>query len=800
MPSPFFMGHGGFQGYGANGWWHYTPIIIPANGGPLRAVSFFWGASSVAGDTVRIAVYKGGAAIDDTTGATLIEDFGIQTAAGSVGAVYLPLTTPESVSEGDIVWIAVMSEESAGSTYLQAPSSVGLGDFEGGRRVFADTPTTTVAPATLGGPYSATSITPRGGIVLDYPAGYRIWVGQNAGNRLAVGETITNTAPSLFVDFTTPALSDMADGDIGTIYWHGGTSNSLANGVGRGFRLRRSGSDLLLEGFLAVTNSPQFTLTSAMTVQPETRYRAVLTYNDTLPRPFILYVDTYANSFANLAQPGTQNWSGSWNAVLGAMWHNSTWDWPFTGKVHEAAQWINLQLPQADIEHLLNNERTPALLLNKPNVWWQFANGLLIGDIISVASAPKDLTLNGTVDYATTDTSALTITDADTDEILRFDQTDVPVTGTEMGTDETERTFHLVQGDIEIAQTETGTGTPTAAVLTIVGETAETDLKFGPATLRVTRTDEATASIAVVIVPPTGQIYCELASIYPIFDKRITAVADLTIGDQLQARGVGGGAVPAGLSLLDDGAASFADGETPAAFDARAWSLASQAWGAWSTQAADFEVSQDLSDVIEFSESHDIESAFNRDDTSSIFENLADAFAKLMTNDIISMSEVFDYSLPVTENLAPDALLDQTGLTGAVTAIDEDPDSPDGDWLTAPGSNTNTVCRTSFPTPTGTLVTGAGEQTFKAWVRKTNHSTNPTCVVQLYENGSLISTVVASTTISSTTGQMLTGTWDATGRTAANIECRVAGTVGGGGAGNRASVEVGAIRWVAKTQ
>ena len=36
---------------------------------------------------------------------------------------------------------------------------------------------------------------------------------------------------------------------------------------------------------------------------------------------------------------------------------------------------------------------------------------------------------------------------------------------------------------------------------------------------------------------------------------------------------------------------------------------------------------------------------------------------------------------PVMERFAPDAILAQTGLTGAVTAIQDDPDSPDGSWL-----------------------------------------------------------------------------------------------------------------------
>lgn len=44
---------------------------------------------------------------------------------------------------------------------------------------------------------------------------------------------------------------------------------------------------------------------------------------------------------------------------------------------------------------------------------------------------------------------------------------------------------------------------------------------------------------------------------------------------------------------------------------------------------------------------------------------------------------IVTYSLP-TSRLAPDAILAQTNLTGAVSAIQDDPDSPDANWLTAP--------------------------------------------------------------------------------------------------------------------
>ena len=153
------------------------------------------------------------------------------------------------------------------------------------------------------------------------------------------------------------------------------------------------------------------------------------------------------------------------------------------------------------------------------------------------------------------------------------------------------------------------------------------------------------------------------------------------------------------------------------------------------------------------------------------------------------------------ERLAPDVLLQQTNLSGAVTDIDDDPDAPDAAWLTAPGSNSNTAARTSFPSPSGNLITGAGLQEFRVQVRKTNHSTDPSAVVELWEAGALVATVIGSTAISSTIGQILAGAFDASllaDISGAGVECLVAGTVGGGAPANRASVEVGAVEWNAE--
>lgn len=116
-------------------------------------------------------------------------------------------------------------------------------------------------------------------------------------------------------------------------------------------------------------------------------------------------------------------------------------------------------------------------------------------------------------------------------------------------------------------------------------------------------------------------------------------------------------------------------------------------------------------------------------------------------------------------------------LTPAFTAIEPD-----------------TRARVSFLTPTYGLQAGAGLQEFRALVRKKGTGTSPTATLALYENGSPVSTLVNAQSITNTTGTVLSGTFDGSGRNMALIEADVlgAGAVGG-------SLEVGAFEWNANT-
>lgn len=151
-----------------------------------------------------------------------------------------------------------------------------------------------------------------------------------------------------------------------------------------------------------------------------------------------------------------------------------------------------------------------------------------------------------------------------------------------------------------------------------------------------------------------------------------------------------------------------------------------------------------------------------------------------------------------SQTLSPDAILAQTSLTGTVSAIQDDPDTPDGAWLVASDNNSSTDVRVSFATPNTTPTVGAGLQEFRVRVRRFSASQSgvPTARVELWENGSLIR---AGSEVNVTgTGQVISFTWNASELTTgsgANVECMVVGTKTGGSPTTRNTVDVGAVEW-----
>lgn len=149
--------------------------------------------------------------------------------------------------------------------------------------------------------------------------------------------------------------------------------------------------------------------------------------------------------------------------------------------------------------------------------------------------------------------------------------------------------------------------------------------------------------------------------------------------------------------------------------------------------------------------------------------------------------------VPVLQRLAPDSILESQNVSGSVSNIQDDPDSPDSLYLGG-DSLVDTVLRVGFAPPDEPLT---GTQEFRVLARM-NGGSSGTFSISLYENGSLISSSgtfscpANSTTVSSYT-------WDASvlsDITGAGVECRLIGVgVYGGSPSGRVAMDFGAVEW-----
>lgn len=151
-----------------------------------------------------------------------------------------------------------------------------------------------------------------------------------------------------------------------------------------------------------------------------------------------------------------------------------------------------------------------------------------------------------------------------------------------------------------------------------------------------------------------------------------------------------------------------------------------------------------------------------------------------------------------TERQGPDAVLASTDLSGGVTDIDDDPDTPDGLWMVASNNNVQTEVRTSFPTPSADPTVGADLQEFKTWTRQFDETQagTPDARIELWENGVLVR--AGANTAVPDGGLLLAFTWNANELSTADgslVECKVVGVKAGGSPSSRNTVDVGAVEW-----
>jgi len=154
-----------------------------------------------------------------------------------------------------------------------------------------------------------------------------------------------------------------------------------------------------------------------------------------------------------------------------------------------------------------------------------------------------------------------------------------------------------------------------------------------------------------------------------------------------------------------------------------------------------------------------------------------------------------------TERQPLNSVITSTNLSSATVALlDDDPDSPGGDWVTADDDKSAGVLVVGFPTPTGNPTTGAGVQEFKIYTRLTVNGNACSYNIYLSEAGTRRNggTAIASGSVTSTTGQLITATWNASLLSTADgsdVELDAAFGFVGGGPSSRTAVEVDAVEW-----
>jgi hypothetical protein len=128
--------------------------------------------------------------------------------------------------------------------------------------------------------------------------------------------------------------------------------------------------------------------------------------------------------------------------------------------------------------------------------------------------------------------------------------------------------------------------------------------------------------------------------------------------------------------------------------------------------------------------------------------------------------------------------------------MDDDPQSPGGDWCNAT-TNADTLITIQFATPSTDISTGTDAQTFELYVRKDTVSApgsgTPTAKMDAYDDTSLIEAGAAQN-VTSDSGELLTETWTSNTVDGSGIEVEIDCQEAGGGP-NQRSCDFDAVRW-----
>lgn len=172
------------------------------------------------------------------------------------------------------------------------------------------------------------------------------------------------------------------------------------------------------------------------------------------------------------------------------------------------------------------------------------------------------------------------ITSCDSDDVITASQTGVTFSGSGLGATTGDRTVSIVQGAVEITQTQQS-GDATGGTFDVVFSRVGTDLKYGAATLKVV-VGALTATRAITVVAPSGKLYKDIDTPNVVSDRRITTDnGDLASGDQVEISNVVGGE-PSDVNINTDG--TFDADDSVISFDCRVWSASDKTWGSVGSQ------------------------------------------------------------------------------------------------------------------------------------------------------------------------------------------------------------------------
>lgn len=168
---------------------------------------------------------------------------------------------------------------------------------------------------------------------------------------------------------------------------------------------------------------------------------------------------------------------------------------------------------------------------------------------------------------------------------------------------------------------------------------------------------------------------------------------------------------------------------------------------------------------------------------------------------------VVDYTYPFSfsssETILPSSVVSTTNLSANINDLNEGVDNFNGVYATNSALNSNTNLVLGFSTPPNFLKIGSNLQTFRARVRKNASGGNTTTVrIRVRENGGSTLDTSSTFTITSTTGENISFTWDASilnSLNGADVEIVIEQVSGGTSAtaSSRRWIEIDTADWIA---